>query len=106
MTYQTINPTTGKLIKTYPDISDQSLEIALVNAHKAFETNWRHRPIAERSQIISATAAESQQRLKAAWSSSISLHGRPLNFHSEVSRTLDLAVSCQNWGSANSLMRS
>ena len=57
MTYQTINPTTGKLIKTYPDISDQSLEIALANAHKAFETDWRHRPIAERSQIISATAA-------------------------------------------------
>lgn len=33
MTYQTINPATGQLVKTYADIPDQDLESALANAH-------------------------------------------------------------------------
>ncbi|WP_297324319.1 NAD-dependent succinate-semialdehyde dehydrogenase [Nitrosomonas sp.] len=57
MTYQTINPTTGKLIKTYADISDQDLESALANAHKAFKTDWRHCLITERARIVSTAAA-------------------------------------------------
>ncbi|WP_114969427.1 NAD-dependent succinate-semialdehyde dehydrogenase [Rhodoferax ferrireducens] len=57
MAYQTINPTTGELIKTYADISDQDLEVALANAHKTFETDWRHRAVAERAKIVSTAAA-------------------------------------------------
>lgn len=57
MAYQTINPATGKLIKTYADISDQDLEAALANAHKTFETDWRQRPVTERAKVVSAAAA-------------------------------------------------
>lgn len=57
MAYQTINPTTGKLIRIYADISDQDLEAALANAHQAFETNWRHCPVADRAKIVSTAAA-------------------------------------------------
>ncbi|WON75510.1 hypothetical protein [Nitrosospira sp. Is2] len=38
MAYQTIDPATGKLIKTYANISDEDLEAAVANAHKAFAT--------------------------------------------------------------------
>lgn len=57
MAYQTINPATGKLIKTYENISDQELEAAVANADKAFRSDWRHRPVSERGKIMSAAAA-------------------------------------------------
>lgn len=57
MAYQTINPATGKLIKTYANISDEDLEAAVANAHKAFRNDWRHRRVAERARIISTAAA-------------------------------------------------
>lgn len=56
MTYQTINPATGKLIKAYANISDQGLEDAVASAHKVFCSDWRHRPIIERSNIMSTAA--------------------------------------------------
>lgn len=56
MAYQTINPT-GKLIKTYANISDQDLEAAVANAHEAFRNNWRDRRVTERARIISTAAA-------------------------------------------------
>lgn len=33
MTYQTINPATGQLVKTYADIPNQDLESAIAKAH-------------------------------------------------------------------------
>ncbi|MBA4143994.1 MAG: aldehyde dehydrogenase family protein [Nitrosospira sp.] len=57
MPYQTINPATGKLIKTYENIADQDLEAAVANAHKVFHSNWRHCPVTERGKIMSAAAA-------------------------------------------------
>ncbi len=62
MTYQTINPATGQLVKTYADIPDQDLESAIAKAHWVFETDWCHRPIAERSKIISAAATILRQK--------------------------------------------
>jgi succinate-semialdehyde dehydrogenase / glutarate-semialdehyde dehydrogenase len=55
--YQTINPATGELIETFADISDDNLEVALSDAHKAFETDWRHRSVADRGKIVSGAAA-------------------------------------------------
>lgn len=57
MAYQTINPATGKLIKTYANISDQDLKSAVANAHEAFRNNWRDRRVTERARIISTAAA-------------------------------------------------
>ena len=57
MAYQTINPATGKLIKTYANISEQDLEAAVTTAHKAFSNDWRQRSVIERGKIISAAAA-------------------------------------------------
>ena len=57
MAYQTINPATGKLIKTYENISDPDLEAAVAGAHEAFHSNWRHRSVTGRARIISTAAA-------------------------------------------------
>jgi len=56
MPYQTINPATGELLAAYDDISNQLLEAKLAAAHRAFETDWRRRPVSERASIVSRAA--------------------------------------------------
>ena len=57
MPYTTINPATGELLATYDDISDPLLEAKLAAAHRAFETDWRRRPVSDRARIVSRAAA-------------------------------------------------
>ncbi|KAH8801382.1 aldehyde dehydrogenase domain-containing protein [Xylogone sp. PMI_703] len=56
-TFQTINPTTGKVEKTIPEISDAEVARALDVAHDCYENDWKHRSIADRSAIVSRAAA-------------------------------------------------
>jgi succinate-semialdehyde dehydrogenase / glutarate-semialdehyde dehydrogenase len=56
MFFQTVNPATGELVQTFKEISDADLELALATAHKAYETDWRLRPVAERAKIVSRAA--------------------------------------------------
>ena len=51
MTYQTLNPFDGQLIKTFDQISDQELSAKLATAQSCFEA-WRQTPYAKRAQII------------------------------------------------------
>jgi succinate-semialdehyde dehydrogenase / glutarate-semialdehyde dehydrogenase len=57
MAYQTINPTTGELVASYPDISDKDLDLAIAQANQVYHTDWRFRPVADRAQVISTAAA-------------------------------------------------
>jgi succinate-semialdehyde dehydrogenase/glutarate-semialdehyde dehydrogenase len=56
MSYQTINPASGEVLQSFPDISDEALETVLANAVSAFEA-WRQNSYAERAVVI-ARAAE------------------------------------------------
>jgi len=56
MTYQTINPATGKLIATYANIADQDLNLVLDQAHLTFKSTWRECSITDRANIISTAA--------------------------------------------------
>ncbi|MFM0478591.1 NAD-dependent succinate-semialdehyde dehydrogenase [Paraburkholderia strydomiana] len=56
MAYQTINPATGKLVRTFPDITDSDLDKVVDRAQTCFET-WRRRPVAERARIVRSAAA-------------------------------------------------
>lgn len=58
MTYQTINPATGLTVKRYPEISDTDLENALATAQACYETDWRHRSVADRTRIVSGAATK------------------------------------------------
>jgi succinate-semialdehyde dehydrogenase/glutarate-semialdehyde dehydrogenase len=55
MSYQTINPASGEVLQSFPDISDAGLEKVLVNAASAYEI-WRHKSYAERAKIIGKAA--------------------------------------------------
>lgn len=55
MTYQSVNPNTGKLLKTYEQISSAQLETSLAEADKCFRT-WRHKSYTERAIIVNKAA--------------------------------------------------
>ena len=56
MSYQTVNPASGEVLQSFPDIADAALETVLANAASAYEI-WRHKSYAERAKVI-AKAAE------------------------------------------------
>ncbi len=56
MTYQSINPNTGKLLKSFEHLSATQLEKALAAADECFQT-WRHKSYAERAVIVNKAAA-------------------------------------------------
>jgi acyl-CoA reductase-like NAD-dependent aldehyde dehydrogenase len=42
MAYQTIDPATGKLIKTNAGISEKDMEAGVATAYKAFRGDWQY----------------------------------------------------------------
>ncbi len=56
MTYQSLNPATGKLLKTFDELTDKQLEEKLATAAACFET-WKHTTYAERAVIVAKAAA-------------------------------------------------
>ncbi len=55
MSYQTINPASGEVLQSFPDISDAALETVLATAASAYEI-WRHKTYKERAKIIGKAA--------------------------------------------------
>jgi succinate-semialdehyde dehydrogenase/glutarate-semialdehyde dehydrogenase len=64
MPFETVNPATGKLVRTFEEISDRDLELALGTAQKAYETDWRLRTVVERAKIVSRAAAILREKLR------------------------------------------
>jgi succinate-semialdehyde dehydrogenase/glutarate-semialdehyde dehydrogenase len=56
MTYQSLNPATGKLLKKFEELTDKELETKIAAAAACFET-WRHKTYAERGAIVAKAAA-------------------------------------------------
>ena len=63
MTYQSLNPATGKLLKTFDELTDDQLEKKLAAAAKCFET-WKHKSYAERAVIVAKAAALVHERVE------------------------------------------
>src|SRR5258708_1841847 len=61
MCYQTINPATGEIAKTFSQISDAKLEKAVGHAQTCYEDDWRYRSVAHRARVVSAAAAKLRQ---------------------------------------------
>jgi succinate-semialdehyde dehydrogenase / glutarate-semialdehyde dehydrogenase len=53
--YRSVNPATGKVLKTFPEHTDEQMWSALAQSDKAFRT-WAARPFSERSRIIARSA--------------------------------------------------
>ena len=56
MPYQTINPATGALVRSFDDSTDDELEAAVTVAHAAYEKDWRQRAVSERAGVVSLAA--------------------------------------------------
>jgi succinate-semialdehyde dehydrogenase/glutarate-semialdehyde dehydrogenase len=56
MSYQSFNPATGKLVKSFDEITDADFEKRIATASECYE-KWRHKSYAERAVIV-AKAAE------------------------------------------------
>lgn len=61
--YQTINPATEELIKTFPQHTDQQLEQFIATAQEVYESDWRRRSIAERKAVVKKAALLLRERL-------------------------------------------
>ena len=62
MTYQSVNPDDGKILKTFEELTDEQLETALETAETCFET-WRHTTFAERAAVVAKAAAIMRARV-------------------------------------------
>jgi succinate-semialdehyde dehydrogenase/glutarate-semialdehyde dehydrogenase len=56
MTYRTIDPSTGKILQTYNEISDAALAQVMNAAQAAYENDWSRRSIKQRAEVIHAAA--------------------------------------------------
>jgi succinate-semialdehyde dehydrogenase/glutarate-semialdehyde dehydrogenase len=84
MTYQSLNPATGDLIKVFEEITDKQLEEKLAAAARCFSI-WRHKSYAERASIINKVAGLMLERKEAlATTMSIEMGKRIADARSEV----------------------
>ncbi|WNB75205.1 aldehyde dehydrogenase family protein [Methylomonas koyamae] len=56
MTNQSINPASGELIASFPEVSDTELERAIADADRAYRSEWRRRSVGERAGIVAKAA--------------------------------------------------
>jgi len=56
MSIEVIDPTSGRILRTYDEMSDQEVERILDGAHRAF-LDWRKTSFAERSELMGRAAA-------------------------------------------------
>jgi acyl-CoA reductase-like NAD-dependent aldehyde dehydrogenase len=52
MPYQTINPFTEKLVKTFPEQTDEQLKTIIGQAHDTFSNDWSKRSLADRKKVL------------------------------------------------------
>ena len=62
MTYQSVNPYDGKILKTFEETSDKQLEAGIATAATCFET-WRHKTFAQRAAVAAKAAAIMRARV-------------------------------------------
>ena len=63
MTYQTINPFTEQVLKTFPDHTDAELETTLAKADATFRDDWRARTFKQRAEVMAKAAALLRERI-------------------------------------------
>jgi succinate-semialdehyde dehydrogenase / glutarate-semialdehyde dehydrogenase len=57
MAYQTINPYTEELIKTFRENTDAQLEAIIGKAEAAYENDWNLQSLAERKAVVKKAAS-------------------------------------------------
>jgi succinate-semialdehyde dehydrogenase/glutarate-semialdehyde dehydrogenase len=63
MTYQSLNPATGKLLKKFDELTEAQLEAKLAKANECF-AKWKNTSYAERAKIIAKAGMLLQERIE------------------------------------------
>jgi len=63
MAYQTINPYTEELVKTFTEHTDAQLEAIIAKAEETYENDWSLRSLAERKAIVKKAASILREKL-------------------------------------------
>jgi succinate-semialdehyde dehydrogenase/glutarate-semialdehyde dehydrogenase len=64
MDYQTINPATEEVVKTFPIISDANLDKVIAKAHELYLNDWSNRPVADRCRILGRAAEILKEKIE------------------------------------------
>jgi succinate-semialdehyde dehydrogenase/glutarate-semialdehyde dehydrogenase len=64
MDYQTINPATEEVVKTFPIISDADLDEVIAKAHELYLNDWSHRPVTDRCRILGRAAEVLREKIE------------------------------------------
>lgn len=92
MSIQTINPATGQVIQSYPEMDIATVDKIIDSTHAAF-LQWRHRNFSERAQILQKIAALLDQN-KQEYAQLITQEmGKPLRF--SIAEIEKCQKSCQ-----------
>jgi succinate-semialdehyde dehydrogenase/glutarate-semialdehyde dehydrogenase len=57
MAYQTVNPATGELLRTFDDHTDQQMEEMLATADRTFREVWSRKSVRDRARVIGKAAS-------------------------------------------------
>ena len=57
MSYQTVNPFNGELLRTFDQHTDQQMEQMLANADKTFREIWSKKSVRDRAKVIGKAAS-------------------------------------------------
>jgi succinate-semialdehyde dehydrogenase/glutarate-semialdehyde dehydrogenase len=63
MQYQTINPFTEELVKTFPEDTDERLQEVIARADAVYKSGWRLRTLEERRAVVTKAAAILREKL-------------------------------------------
>jgi succinate-semialdehyde dehydrogenase / glutarate-semialdehyde dehydrogenase len=63
MAYRSVNPFNGKTLKSFDDMTDDQLEVAIARADTAYNEEWGRKEISYRSSILKRAAAILRERL-------------------------------------------
>lgn len=63
LSFQTVDPSTGELVKTFPFATDEEVSTVVDRAHSAF-LQWRHRAVKDRAALMGVVAGLLIERLE------------------------------------------
>ena len=63
MLYQTINPYTEELVKTFPPHTDADIESIMAKAEKTYATDWSLKPLAARKAVLKKAASILREKI-------------------------------------------
>ncbi|RVX66601.1 hypothetical protein B0A52_09352 [Exophiala mesophila] len=76
--FQSLNPATGEVHKTFPPLTDEEAAQSIKTAHHAFQNDWRLRSIQQRGEVIYRVAQLMRERVESLAALVVLEMGKPI----------------------------